>query len=248
MLIGLSSIFTPRHFCRRIIWRRPPAAHKSRPLGRDDRRAIAALIVLFVPMTLLLGDLRTRATPSRCGPTLRPTEPSISSICAGEIPDHLVSGLQSIHDLRLHAFGGGAVDGAGPARPRALDRHQNGVRLLRRCALEPDHGDCGASCRRRQIELALASRLLRRHHGRRALYFADRTFAGVEDRSRAYLSMLMGVWLATCFVGGFIAGWLGCFWSTMDKPKFFLMIAAIAAVAGAAIVACRWVLRGMLNE
>ena len=62
------------------------------------------------------------------------------------------------------------------------------------------------------------------------------------------LSMMMGVWLATSFVGGFLAGWLGSFWSRMPKPEFFLMIAAIAALAGAIIFACRWPLRGLLRE
>ena len=33
------------------------------------------------------------------------------------------------------------------------------------------------------------------------------------------VSMLMGVWLATSFVGNFIAGWLGSFWSSMDKVE-----------------------------
>ncbi|HEY1745902.1 MAG TPA: peptide MFS transporter [Xanthobacteraceae bacterium] len=60
------------------------------------------------------------------------------------------------------------------------------------------------------------------------------------------LSMMMGVWLATSFVGGFLAGWLGSFWSRMEKPEFFLMIAVIATVAGAIIFACRWLLRGAL--
>ena len=62
------------------------------------------------------------------------------------------------------------------------------------------------------------------------------------------LSMMMGVWLATSFVGGFLAGWLGSFWSRMEKPEFFLLIAAIAAFAGAAIFACRWLFRGMLHR
>jgi proton-dependent oligopeptide transporter, POT family len=62
------------------------------------------------------------------------------------------------------------------------------------------------------------------------------------------LSMMMGVWLATSFSGGFLAGWLGSFWSRMEKPEFFLMIAAIAALAGVVIFACRWPLRGALRE
>jgi proton-dependent oligopeptide transporter, POT family len=64
------------------------------------------------------------------------------------------------------------------------------------------------------------------------------------------LSMMMGVWLATSFTGGFLAGWLGSFWSRMAKPEFFLMIAAIAALAGVIILACRWPLRaaGMIDK
>src|SRR5580692_10791147 len=62
------------------------------------------------------------------------------------------------------------------------------------------------------------------------------------------LSMMMGVWLATSFTGGFLAGWLGSFWSRMEKPHFFLMIAAISALAGVVIFLCRWPLRGALQE
>jgi POT family proton-dependent oligopeptide transporter len=62
------------------------------------------------------------------------------------------------------------------------------------------------------------------------------------------LSMMMGVWLATSFIGGFLAGWLGSFWSRMEKPEFCLMIAAIAACASAAIFAFRWFLRDALPE
>lgn len=62
------------------------------------------------------------------------------------------------------------------------------------------------------------------------------------------LSMLMGVWLASSFTGGFLAGWLGSFWSAMTKPEFFLMIAAISALAGVMIFFCRWPLRGAVRE
>jgi POT family proton-dependent oligopeptide transporter len=51
------------------------------------------------------------------------------------------------------------------------------------------------------------------------------------------VSMMMGVWLGTSFVGNFIGGWLGSFWSSMDKMYFFLMIATVAAVAGVVIAA-----------
>src|SRR5581483_7227696 len=50
------------------------------------------------------------------------------------------------------------------------------------------------------------------------------------------LSMMMGIWLATSFTGGFLAGFLGSLWSSMDKGWFFLMIATIAGLAGLAIL------------
>ena len=45
------------------------------------------------------------------------------------------------------------------------------------------------------------------------------------------LSLMMGVWLATSFLGNFMAGWLGSYWSSMEKPAFFAMIAGVAALA-----------------
>jgi proton-dependent oligopeptide transporter, POT family len=63
-----------------------------------------------------------------------------------------------------------------------------------------------------------------------------------------FLSMLMGVWLATSFVGNFIAGWLGSFWESMDKAHFFLMIATIAAAASGAILTFNRPLKAMLGD
>jgi proton-dependent oligopeptide transporter, POT family len=62
------------------------------------------------------------------------------------------------------------------------------------------------------------------------------------------VSMMMGVWLATSFVGNFLAGYLGSFWSTMDKTSFFLMIAAVAAAAAVFIWALSWPLRSVLRD
>ncbi len=62
------------------------------------------------------------------------------------------------------------------------------------------------------------------------------------------LSMMMGVWLATSFTGGFLAGFLGSFWSRMPHIEFFLMIAGISACAGAMILACHRPLKGALGE
>jgi proton-dependent oligopeptide transporter, POT family len=65
---------------------------------------------------------------------------------------------------------------------------------------------------------------------------------------KALLSMMMGVWLATSFVGGFLAGYLGTFWSSMGKADFFLMLALISAASAVAIVLLRRPLRAALND
>jgi POT family proton-dependent oligopeptide transporter len=62
-----------------------------------------------------------------------------------------------------------------------------------------------------------------------------------------HLSLMMGIWLATSFYGNFLSGYLGSFWSGMAKSEFFLMIAVIAALAGAAVLALAKPLTGMLK-
>jgi POT family proton-dependent oligopeptide transporter len=61
-----------------------------------------------------------------------------------------------------------------------------------------------------------------------------------------YLSVVMGAWLATSFIGNFAAGWLGSLWSGMEKTRFFALMSAIAFVAGAAILASRKPLQSAL--
>jgi dipeptide/tripeptide permease len=46
---------------------------------------------------------------------------------------------------------------------------------------------------------------------------------------------MMGVWFATTLPGDILAGFLGGYWSSMAKPKFFLMIALVALLAGLVI-------------
>lgn len=62
------------------------------------------------------------------------------------------------------------------------------------------------------------------------------------------LSMMMGVWLSTSFLGGFLAGYLGTFWSSMTRPAFFLMLAAVSGLAALAIALLIRPLRPMLRE
>jgi POT family proton-dependent oligopeptide transporter len=57
----------------------------------------------------------------------------------------------------------------------------------------------------------------------------------------------MGLCLGTSFIGNFVAGWLGSFWSSMDKMSFFIMIAAVAASASLVIWSFNRPLKGILQ-
>jgi proton-dependent oligopeptide transporter, POT family len=50
------------------------------------------------------------------------------------------------------------------------------------------------------------------------------------------VSMMMGVWFLSSFVGNWGAGLLGIYWEKMPKEVFFLMMAAIAFAAGVIIL------------
>jgi len=51
------------------------------------------------------------------------------------------------------------------------------------------------------------------------------------------VSMMMGTWFLSSFVGNYAAGFLGHYWERMPKDVFFLMIAGISLAAGLAILA-----------
>jgi POT family proton-dependent oligopeptide transporter len=62
------------------------------------------------------------------------------------------------------------------------------------------------------------------------------------------LSLMMGLWLAASFPGEILGGWLGGFWSSMEKANFFLMIGGIATAAGTAMLALSPALRSVFDE
>jgi proton-dependent oligopeptide transporter, POT family len=62
------------------------------------------------------------------------------------------------------------------------------------------------------------------------------------------VSLMMGLWLATIFFGGILSGYLGSLWSSMEKSAFFLMIAVIGGLAGLVILAFVRPLKPMLRE
>jgi POT family proton-dependent oligopeptide transporter len=80
------------------------------------------------------------------------------------------------------------------------------------------------------------------------LYLSPTSLSLVSKVAPArFVSLMMGVWLATSFTGNFASGWLGSYWSSMAKADFFLMIADIAGAAGVLIWAFNRPLKPMLG-
>jgi POT family proton-dependent oligopeptide transporter len=51
---------------------------------------------------------------------------------------------------------------------------------------------------------------------------------------RKVMSMFMGAWYMANFFGNYLTGYLGTFYNTMPKQRFFLLLASIAAASGVA--------------
>jgi len=49
---------------------------------------------------------------------------------------------------------------------------------------------------------------------------------------KRYVSMLMGMWFLSSFLGNYLSGFLGTFYSVLKGNVFFAMLAALAAVTG----------------
>jgi POT family proton-dependent oligopeptide transporter len=245
MLIGLATYLyaSPRL---------PPdqlfAAQSRKPLGPDERRAIAALLILFVPVSLFF------ATYEQQGNTIalwadEHTDRTIDLVLwSGEIP---TTWFQAFNPFMIFAFTPFVV-----ALWARQARRGSEPSTLTKMAL-----GCFGSAAANAIMAAAAL-----YAGPDkaswlwlAAYFAVITVGelyispiGLSLVSKiapaSHVAMMMGVWLATIFVGNFLAGYLGSFWSTMHKPAFFVMIAAIAFAAGVTIWAFDRPLRAALRH
>lgn len=223
------------------------AAAAAPPLQGHEWRALGALAILFVPTALFW------ATYEQQGNTIALWAESFTdrSVDLGfwrpEIP---ATWFQSFNPIMIFAFTPLVV--ALWARQAARGREPSTViKMAMGCV------GCGAA----YLIMALVASQV--GAGKASwlwllAYFAVITTAelyvsptGLSLVSKVaparYVSVLMGVWLATAFVGNFGAGWLGSLWSGMAKPDFFLMLAAIAIAAGLMIAVFDRPLRSALR-
>jgi POT family proton-dependent oligopeptide transporter len=219
--------------------KRKPAA----PLGRNDWRKIGAILALMLPVSLFW------ATYEQQGNTI--------VLWASQYTDrHLVSGFeipvtwfQAFNPFMIFAFTPFIV-----ALWRRQGRHEpstvakmsiglffNAASWLIMLAAARAAGSGQASW------LWLFAFFVVITTGE--LYLSPTSLSLITKAAPlSLLSMMMGLWLATSFIGNFLAGYLGTYWSSMAKGDFFLMLAVISAAAGLAIALMHRLLRAVLTD
>jgi POT family proton-dependent oligopeptide transporter len=215
-----------------------PASRETAPMTRKDRRAIAALLLLCVPVTLFW------ATYEQQGNTIAlwaddHTDRGVDLVVwAGEIP---TTWFQAFNPFMIFAFtplvialwARQARRGTEPSTVAKLAIGCMGVALAN-VLMAVAAAEAGSGGKASWLWLLAYFVVVTLGE----LYLSPIGLSLVSKLAPArLLSMMMGFWLATSFTGNFIAGWLGSFWSVMDKADFFLMIGAVAALAAATIQA-----------
>jgi len=223
------------------------ARDRKRPLDRDEWRRILALAILFIPVSLFWAAYEQQGNTIALWADAQ-TDRSINLLVwQGQIP---VTWFQAFNPFMIFAFTPCVV--ALWAWQAQRNREPSTVTKM---AL----GCFGIML----ANLVLVLAAWRAGAGQAswlwlALYFAIVTLGelylsptGLSLVTKvapvSVVSLVMGLWLATSFAGNFIGGWLGSFWSVMEKDQFFLMIAAVAALAGTVILASNRPLRPILK-
>ncbi|HEX9464765.1 MAG TPA: peptide MFS transporter [Alphaproteobacteria bacterium] len=214
------------------------AAKERAPLSRDERRGIVALLILAVPVTLFWATYEQQGNTIALWADAN-TDRSVNLLLwRGEIP---TTWFQAFNPFMIFAFTPLVVGWW--ARQARRGREPGTV-------IKMSLGCLGVAAANLIMALAAWSA-----GGGTAswlwllayfvvitlgeLYLSPIGLSLVSKLAPAkLLSMMMGLWLATSFVGNFMAGWLGSLWTALDKPLFFVLIAGIAAVAAAAIAIC----------
>ena len=197
----------------------------KRPLDRNEWRGVLALVLLFLPVTLFW------ATYEQQGNTIAlwaddHTDRHIDLVLwKGEIP---VTWFQAINPFLIIVFTPFVIAlwtwqerrGREPTTITKMALGCFGVALANLILVGAAWSAAGDSATWLWLLGYFAVITLGE------LYLSPIGLSLVSKVSPARIvSMMMGVWLGTSFFGNLIAGWLGSFWSTMDKMHFFLMIA-----------------------
>jgi POT family proton-dependent oligopeptide transporter len=221
---------------------------EHKPLGREDWKAIGALVILTILVTFFWG------TYEQSGNTMslwadENTDRAITLFGGSwEIP---VTWFQSVNPIMIFAFTPGVIwlwawQTRRGTEPSTVNKMAIGCLLITVSNLimagaawvaGPDKASWA------WIILYNATLTLGE------LYLSPVGLSLVSKVAPArVVSAMMGIWFIANFMGNILDGYLGGFWNRMEKIDFFLMIGGIAFVAAIAIAAFNRPLKPILKQ
>jgi proton-dependent oligopeptide transporter, POT family len=226
------------HLPKDAFERKPPGVSTT----KGARQSIVALLLLFVPVSLFW------ATYEQQGNTIALWADQFTDrrLFGGEIP---VTWFQAFNPFMIFAFTPFIVAFwryQGPSEPSATMKLAIGCFLTALAYLVMALAAWNAGVGKASWVWLLVYFVVITVG---ELYLSPTSLSLVTKIAPAsLLSMMMGIWLATSFVGNFLAGYLGSLWSNMGKIEFFLMLAIISGAASAVIVLLSYPLRSVLRD
>jgi POT family proton-dependent oligopeptide transporter len=216
------------------------------PLARDEWRTVRALLILFAPVSLFWATYEQQGNTIALWADMHTDRTVNLLFWNAEIP---TTWFQSFNPIMIFAFTPVVVT-LWARQARRGREPWTVVKMAMGCA------GCGLAY------LVMAAAALYAGEDKASwlwlfayfvvittgeLYLSPIGLSLVSKVAPArHVAMMMGAWLGTSFVGNFLAGILGSFWSSMTKPNFFLMIAAVAFLAAVVIWAFDRPLRQVL--
>lgn len=228
--------------------RRRGQGERREPLDRDGWRAVIGLAVLFAPVCLVWAAYEQQGNTIALWAESYTDRSLDLLLWKGEIP---VTWFQTFNPFMIFAFTPFVVAlwawqarrGREPSTVRKMALGCLGVALAS-LVMAGAAVEAGADGKASWLWLLAYFGLVTLGE----LYVSPVGLSLVSKVAPvAVLSTMMGLWLFAVFVGNILAGWVGSWWSAMDKADFFLMTAGLAAMAGGAIFLLERPLRPLLK-
>ncbi len=227
------------------------AVHKVKaPLTKEERRAVVVLILLCIPMTLYWACNEQQGNTIALWAADNTDRTIDLFIWRGEFP---VTWIQSFNPLMIFAFTPFVI--ALWARQAKKGNEPSSINKM----------TLGCLCMAAANVIMVLAAVLAGETGKASWLWLF-VYSAVLTLGEIYLSpislslyskaappQILSTMMAVNFIpnflgGGFLQGWLGSFWSSMDKSNFFLMITAISGVAAAIVWLFNKPLKPILKE
>jgi len=219
------------------------------PLNRQEWKAVGALVLLVIPLTLYWACYEQQGNTFALWVSDHADRTLIPGLIAWQIP---ATWFQSINSLMIFVFTPFLI--ALWTRQANQRREASSmVKMIQGCAMQALS----------YLILAFAAWYA---SGANASWLWTVPYFVVYTLGELYLSpisnslyskiaplrvtsFMMAVNFAPNFLGGgFLQGWLGTFWTRMNTPAFFVLIAGVSVISAVMIWALERPLRDLLND